>query len=255
MKKKFAVCFSGYPRFVKRQFENIKTNFLDGLGDDYDIYAMFQWPEDWKNTLMHVSHDDKFETNEVEDFKEVYGPLNLKKIVTIPPYDFSHLEFKGGNAEPHLSGVSDEILRDLFYRQKCQFQGIEDCIKLIDNPDDYQFVVRMRTDLVFLSEVVMEDLESEAILNQDGFIAGGDRPASDWFFITPTDKLEFFTELAKIEEHFKDGVVGHHRIIAQLGEKYGIEYHEFNIRTPTATGGGSILYKKPTDNYNVIRKF
>lgn len=254
MKKKFAVCFSGYPRFVKKQFENIKTNFLDGLGD-YDIYASFQWPEDWENTLMHVSHDDKFETNEVEDFKEVYGDLNLKKIVTIPPYDFSHIEFNGGNAEPHLSGVSEEILRDLFYRQKCQFQGIEDCVQLIDNPENYQFVVRMRTDLVFHSEIELKDLESNTIINQDGFIAGADRPASDWFFIVPTDKLGFFSELAKIEEHFKNGVVGHHRIIAQLGEKYGIEYHEFNIRTPTATGGQSILYKKPTDNYNVIRKF
>ena len=152
MKKKFAVCFSGYPRFVKKQFENIKTNFLDGLGD-YDIYASFQWTEDWENTLMHVSHDDKFETNEVEDFKEVYGNLNLKKIVTIPPYDFSHIEFNGGNAEPHLSGVSEEILRDLFYRQKCQFQGIEDCFQLIDNPENYQFVFRMRTDLVFHSEI------------------------------------------------------------------------------------------------------
>jgi len=254
MTKKFAVCFSGYPRFVKTQFENIKKNFLDGLGD-YDIYAMFQWPEDWQNTLIHVSHDDKFETNEVEDFKEVYGPLNLKKISVVPPYDFSHLEFNNGNAEPHLSGVSEEILRDLFYRQKCQFQGIEDCIKLIEDPSEYEFVVRMRTDLIFHSEIVMKDLESDVILNQDGFIAGADRPASDWFFITPTNKLEFFTELAKIEEHFKNGVVGHHRLIAQIGSKYGIEHQEFNIRTPTATGGQSVLYKKPTNNYNVIKKF
>ena len=36
MKKKFAVCFSGYPRFAKTTFDNIKTNFLDGLGS-YDI--------------------------------------------------------------------------------------------------------------------------------------------------------------------------------------------------------------------------
>lgn len=254
MSKKFAVCFSGYPRFVKTQFENIKNNFLDGLGD-YDIYAMFQWPNDWKNTLMHVSHDDKFETNEVKDFEELYGSLSLKKLVTISPYDFSHLEFNGGNAEPDLSGVSEEILRDLFYRQKCQFQGIEDCIKLIDNPSDYKFVVRMRTDLIFHSEIVMKDLESDVILNQDGFVAGANRPNSDWFFIAPTDKLEFFTELSKIEEHFKNGVVGHHRLIAQIGAKYGIEHHEFGVRTPTATGGGSVLYKKPTEKYNVIRKF
>jgi hypothetical protein len=254
MKKKFAVCFSGYPRFVKKQFENIKTNFLDGLGD-YDIYALFQWPEDWKNALMHSEYDDTFETNEVDDFVEVYGSLNLKKIVTISPYDFSHLEFNGGNAEPDLSGVSEEILRDIFYRQKCQFQGIEDCIKLIDNPFEYDFIVRLRTDLIFLSEIILKDLDSDVILNQDQFCAGANRPYSDWFFIAPTDKLNFFTELSKIEIIFENGVIGHHRFVGEVGSKYGIEHHEFNVRTPTTVGPQSTLFKKPTSNYNIIKKY
>ena len=46
MSKKFAVCFSGYPRFVRQQFKSIKENFLDGLGD-YDVYAKFQWKDDY----------------------------------------------------------------------------------------------------------------------------------------------------------------------------------------------------------------
>ena len=29
MTKKFAVCFSGYPRFVRKQFDSIKKNILD----------------------------------------------------------------------------------------------------------------------------------------------------------------------------------------------------------------------------------
>lgn len=255
MKKKFAVCFSGYPRFVKRQFENIKTNFLDGLGDDYDIYAMFQWPEDWKNTLMHPHHDDTFETNEVEDFKELYGPLNLRKIVTIPPYDFSYLEFNGKSAEPELISVPQEILRDLFYRQKCQFQSIYDSVKLIDSPKDYQYVVRVRTDLIFLSQLTLKDLDTDLILNQDQFCAGGNRPYSDWFFISPTNKLEFFKELSMIEVIFKNGVVGHHRFVGEVGSKYGIEHHEFNVRTPTTIGPQSVLFKKPTNNYNIIKKY
>ena len=52
MTKKFAVCFSGYPRFVRTVFPNIKKNFLDGLGS-YDIYANLQW--DSKNlSLIHI---------------------------------------------------------------------------------------------------------------------------------------------------------------------------------------------------------
>jgi hypothetical protein len=65
--KKFAVCFSGYPRFVKLCFDNIKEDFLDGLGE-YDIYANFQWNEDWQNTKIHHEFKDTYTTNEIDDF-------------------------------------------------------------------------------------------------------------------------------------------------------------------------------------------
>ena len=81
MSKKFAVCFSGYPRFVRQQFKSIKENFLDGLGD-YDVYAKFQWKDDYKNIQIHHEYDDKFEVNELEDFKELYA-YKLKKIEVI----------------------------------------------------------------------------------------------------------------------------------------------------------------------------
>ena len=53
MSKKFAVCFSGYPRFVRKQFDSIKKNILDGLGE-YDIYAYFQWKDDY------ISESEKY---------------------------------------------------------------------------------------------------------------------------------------------------------------------------------------------------
>ena len=62
MTKKFAVCFSGYPRFVRTVFPNIKKNFLDGLGS-YDIYANLQWDsENWKGSQIHHENKIKFET-------------------------------------------------------------------------------------------------------------------------------------------------------------------------------------------------
>ena len=70
MTKKFAVCFSGYPRFVRKQFDSIKKNILDGLGD-YDIYANFQWTDDWREKQIHHEYKDKFEVNELEEFEEV----------------------------------------------------------------------------------------------------------------------------------------------------------------------------------------
>ena len=90
MSKKFAVCFSGYPRFVRKQFDSIKKNILDGLGE-YDTYAYFQWKDDWQNEQIHHEYTDKFEVNELEEFKELYEPLNLKKIEVIFLYPSSTL--------------------------------------------------------------------------------------------------------------------------------------------------------------------
>lgn len=251
---KFAVCFSGYPRFVKDQFENIKTNFLDGLGD-YDIYAKFQWVDDWKNHQIHHEYDDKFTTNELEDFKELYGPLNLKKIEVIEPYKFDDITFKSVSAEPDMSLTEEQSL-DVSYRMKCQFQGIADCVDLIENIDDYEYIVRMRTDLIFLSEIEMKDLETDVVLNQDGFVAGRDRPNSDWFFIVPSKQNQFYYDMAKIEEHFVDGVRHTHKVLFDVGQKYGIEHHEFDVRTPTATGGSvSSPLKDPTGKYEVIKRY
>ena len=58
---------------------------LDG---EYDTYAYFQWKDDWQNEQIHHEYTDKFEVNELEEFKELYEPLNLKKIEVIKPYNF-----------------------------------------------------------------------------------------------------------------------------------------------------------------------
>ena len=72
-----------------------------------------------------------------------------------------------------------------------------DCAKLIDNLDDYDYIVRMRTDLIPLSEECdLKGLEADAPVNQDGFVAGPDRPWSDWFFIVPVQHIKFLEELA-----------------------------------------------------------
>ena len=251
MSKKFAVCFSGYPRFVRQQFKSIKENFLDGLGD-YDVYAKFQWKDDYENIQIHHEYDDKFEVNELEDFKELYAD-KLKKIEVIEPYKFD-FEFSDQCAEGDMF-LSREQAKDVGYRMKCQFQGIADCIDIIDNIEDYDYVVRMRTDVTFMSEIEMKDLDTDVIMNQDGFVAGRDRPWSDWFFISPIKDVQFFHDMAKIEEHFSEGVRHTHNVLAEVGRKYGMEYFEFYVRTPTATGGDiGTPFKKQTSKYTVIAR-
>jgi len=234
MKKKFAVCFSGYPRFVKVTFDKIKENFLDGLGS-YDIYANLQWDEkNWMNTKIHHQFKDKFEINELEDFKELYTDLNLKKLQVNDPFVFDVSYYDKLSLEPDMT-LSLEETKDILYRFKSQYQGISDCIKLIDNLDDYEYIVRMRTDLIFDSEIIMKDLDTDFILNQNGHVAGWDRHYSDWFFVVPVKLVKFFDDLAKVEEHFKDGIIHMHRLIENVARPYGIEHEDLYVGTPSTS--------------------
>lgn len=240
MKKKFAVCFSGYPRFVRKTFEKIKENFLDGLGS-YDIFANFQWRDDWKETKIHHAFNDKFEVNELRDFIDLYTPLNVKKIEVIEPYSFDVSNYEKLSLELDMQ-LTLEQSRDQFYRSKCQYQGILDCLNLIENFDDYEYFVRMRTDLIFPNKIDMKNLETDSILCQNGFVAGWDRRFCDWFFIVPRHQLQFYNDLANLEEEYKDGIVHMHKLIDKLGKPYGMENHEFYVGVPTTTNYlGSLL--------------
>tara|TARA_B100000900_G_scaffold415560_1_gene445969 strand:+ start:3857 stop:4594 length:738 start_codon:yes stop_codon:yes gene_type:complete len=234
MKKKFAVCFSGYPRFVRTTFDKIKENFLDGLGE-YDIYANLQWDsKNWQQMEIHHEHSDKFENNELEDFKNLYSDLNLKKLQVNEPFEFDVSYYNKLSAEPDMR-LSLEKSRDILYRFKSQYQGIADCIKLIDNVEDYDYIVRMRTDLVFETLIEMKDLETDKILNQNGHVAGWDRHYSDWFFIVPTKSIGFVDDLAKVESHFGNGIVHMHKMIEDVAKPYGIEHEELYVGTPSTS--------------------
>ena len=252
MTKKFAVCFSGYPRFVRRQFDVIKKNLLDGFGD-YDIYAHFQWSDDWKDKQIHHEYKDKFEVNELEEFKEVYKDFNLKKVNVIEPYNFDDLLDDIEGADPTMN-LSLDKAKDVYYRMKCQFQGIYDCTKLIDNLEDYDYIVRMRTDLIPLEECDFKDLETDGPLNQDGQVAGRDRFASDWFLIVPVKDIKYLEELAA--GPVRNGIVEHtHGFMDRLGKPYGIEYYEMYIRTPTARGEyKDNVFTKDNTKYTIIKR-
>ena len=121
--------------------------------------------------------------------------------------------------------------------------GIEEKHNLWNNAE---YIVRMRTDLIPLSEIELKDLEADAPLNQDGFVAGPDRPWSDWFFIVPVQHIKFLEELA-MGPQFNGSLMHTHTFIQNIGSPYRIEHHNFNIRTPTARG-----VELDRENYHVF---
>ena len=138
------------------------------------------------------------------------------------------------SAEPDMH-VTSEKAKDIMYRFKSQYQGIADCVKLVENPNDYEYFIRMRTDLIFESEIEMKDLETDGIMDQNGHVAGADRHWSDWFFIVPTKHLAFYDDLAKVEDHFGEGIIHMHKIIENVGRPYNIDHYEFGVGTPSTS--------------------
>ena len=117
----------------------------------------------------------------------------------------------------------------------------------------------MRTDLIPLSEIDLKGLESDTPLNQDGFVAGPDRPWSDWFFIIPVQHIKFLEELA-VGPQFKGSLMHTHTFIENIGRPYNIEHYEFDMRTPTARGveldrqNYHVFSQNYTDGYTIIKR-
>ena len=228
---KVALCFSGYPRFVSECFPYIKNNLIDNL-KNYDIYAYFQWDKNWKNKQIHHEYKSKFLKDELEEFKNYYSSLNLKKLIVTDPIEYDTSYYDYTSAESDLI-LDKQESKDILYRFKSQYQCIFNSVSIIDK--NYDYIIRLRTDNIIKNSIHEQDLCVENLTTQSGFCAGHDRPHSDWFIVCPFRQKTFFNDLVKVEEHFKNGIVHMHKMIKNVGSKYNIQYKEFNVDIPSTT--------------------
>jgi hypothetical protein len=228
---KIAIVFSGYPRFVQECYSNISENLLSQI-KEYDIYARFQWSEDSVGKRIHHEFDSVFEKDETEKFKELYKE-KIKKIEIIEPIKYDTSWYNVHSIELPWLGIDE--CKDLIYRLKCQYKCLEDTVKMIDSPEEYSHIIRIRTDITFSQKVSVEELLQDHISVQNGYVAGFDRRFSDWFISCPTKHKSFFTDLANLEEHFSTGVLHMHNLMNKLSTKYPMLDKQFNAETPSTT--------------------
>ena len=79
----------------------------------------------------------------------------------------------------------------------------------------------------FNSKLDLSQLQSDHILCQIGTVAGWDRYFADWFFIVPSIQIQFFDDLANLEEHFSNGILHMHKLVAKVGKPYNIQHYQF----------------------------
>ena len=139
---KIALVFSGQPRFINSlAYQSIKYHILNNY--DCDVYAHF-WFSSNKNKLYETapwnnSGNIQLPENSITEFIELYKPL---KIIYEEPYADSELVTRLYERVNHPK---------LPYNTRSMYISHKKAYSLVDNPDKYDFIIRIRSDdMIFI---------------------------------------------------------------------------------------------------------
>jgi hypothetical protein len=203
---KIALCFAGQPRFIDRM------NF-DNLIQDHqvDTYAHFWWDESYRGQQFAwnsmLTYPDDYDP--IEDFVQRMKPKNIL-FEKYPDLDLSSFKMVSRMEFP----LTEDVVEQSIYRQKCQWISVKNSIGLIE--DNYDLVVRMRTDLEFPERVPVEELDGDGLYLMDGSMqAGRGREYCDWFYCGPLHRMKEFDVLTVYDEFYKNGIRHMHELITE----------------------------------------
>lgn len=201
---KIAICFSGQPRFLdKLNISNLVLNH------QFDIYAHFWWDKNYRgqkfawNSLVEYPLD----YDPVEYFKNKFSP---KKLIyePYPIFDMSLYKMVSRLEQP----LSTDIVEQSIYRQKSQWTSIKKCFNLVE--DDYDIVIRTRTDVEYRDKVDLEIVQANTLHIMDGSMqAGIGRQYSDWFYCGDKNIVKKFDMLKVYDIFYKDGIKHMHDLM------------------------------------------
>ncbi len=146
MSKKIALLLPGLTRSAKICYESLYKHILYKY--DVDIY-MHVWD------ISNVSLDNTQTESEIsiDELVELYKP---KKIVVENYFDIStDLINKTKSYNLSLCGVPDRVISSLY--------KIQSCFNLIEDPDEYDLIIRSRIDIFLNEDLNIEIIDKESI--------------------------------------------------------------------------------------------
>jgi len=197
---KIALCFAGQPRFINLM------NF-DNLTQDHEIktYGHFWWDDDYRGDMFAWNSDLKYP----DDYDQRMNPKQLvwekyPKFDMSPYKMVSQMEFT----------LPDDVVRQSIYRQKCQWTSVKRSLDLID--EEFDLVIRMRTDLEFPETVPLNECEGDGLFMMNGsYQAGAGREYCDWFYCGPEKRVKEFDPLKVFDEFYADGIRHMHDLVIE----------------------------------------
>ena len=218
---KIALCFAGQPRFIDRM------NF-DNLIQDHEVvtYAHFWWDESYRGDFFAWNSNLKYpdDYDPIADFEEKMKPKNLVW-EEYPKFDLSGFKMVSQMEFP----LEDTIVRQSIFRQKCQWTSVKNAVNMVD--EDFDLVIRMRTDVEFPERVPLEECKGDGLSMMNGSMqAGAGREYCDWFYCGPVNRVQQFDPLKVYDEFYKDGIKHMHELVKQTLASLQIPHRVLDLK-------------------------
>jgi hypothetical protein len=222
---KIALCFAGQLRFVNEYSKYIIDNIIKL--HDVDVYGHFWWDESMLNKPFHHEFNDLYKEN-IEDFKKIYSP---KKLVYEDKFKKNNSICLPKCVERDMSLTQEQCEKAIF-NMKSQFYSVQQCYKLIENPSQYDFIIRIRSDCYIKSPLILDAVNKDTLYIQNGYCAGRDRRFCDWFALGNHTVMEKYCDTYNyIDTYYINGVIHMHKFIENVVNDFNVNVvdYEFNV--------------------------
>jgi hypothetical protein len=114
-----------------------------------------------------------------------------------------------------------------------QWYSISQCYDLIEDPEKYNFIIRIRTDCYINKPLILNNLDTDILYIQNGFCAGNDRKYCDWFALGSNSVMKTFMKetLYYYKKNYRSGIIHMHNFIENitLDFSFTTKNYEFNV--------------------------
>jgi len=233
---KIALCISGQPRNLDQCFPHFKKAFLDNKNIQVDVFAHIWWDEEYEGKTYMWHSTAKFEKEDLgKKFLQMFQPKSYK-IEKQRQFDLSFCKQHNMSwLDPSLPQKQLDIFTPgaLFCVMSQSYSIWQSDILRQSSEEEYDLVVRARTDTVFSGEVDYAQVLSHIKQNPNDVLwqnsmhggpqYGGEFPNSpcDWFCVALPETMARLTYQwhNSVPEHYKDGVIHIKEHVHKMTEK------------------------------------
>jgi hypothetical protein len=159
-----AILFSGHLRNILNHIHNLQINLLNILSDNsihYDIY-IHTWDSNITNDTIDWGAKDQYYNNNINNIiKILKTKIKIKKIL-IENQNKKNIENQINNIMKFDINKRDRD-REMLQKSYFQYYGFYKSLKLIDNLNDYNYIIKTRPDTYYLEKFNINLLNKDLV--------------------------------------------------------------------------------------------